>query len=107
MDTLETDLRPYLRDAAVCFIPHLTDEQLDRIDLAFRRSNAFTMVRRLTANTILVEGFPVRARSLRQAEALTWELVAARVRGALQDRRDVWTRITSIDVREPVGALFP
>ena len=99
------DFRPYLRDAAVCLIPHVSDEQLERIDVALRGHNTFTMVRRLTANTIIVEGFPVRARSLREAEALTWELIAFRVRGALQQRQDVWTRITSIDVREPVGGL--
>ena len=105
MDTLETDLRPYLRDAAVCLVPQVTEEQLERIGTTIRRNNAFTIVRRLTASTILVEGFPVRASTLHEAEALTWEIVAFRVRGALQLRRDVFTKITSIDVREPVGAF--
>ena len=105
MNTLELDFKPYLRDAAVCFVPQVTDEQVDRVDLALRWHNTFTIVRRLTANTILVEGFPVQARSLREAEALTWELIAYRVRGALQRQQDAWTRITSIDVRESVGAL--
>jgi hypothetical protein len=105
MDILTEDTKLYLRDAAVCLIPVVTDEQVDRIRWEIEQLSPFALVRRLTQNTLLAEGIPVRARSSLDAESRTWELVAARVRRALRAPEDAETRITSIDVRDRSQAL--
>lgn len=109
MDTLTIEgigITPYLRDAAVCLIPRLTDQQLGLIEVELQHFlSRFVLVRRLTENTVLAEGIPIHARSAHDAESLAWEIMAYHVRRALDRPEDVSTRITSIDVRETIGAL--
>jgi hypothetical protein len=107
MDDETFEMRLYLRDAAVCVVPVLRGDQLERITAELLRLNPALLVRRLTDNTFLVERIPVYARSIRNAESLTWELVASRVRRALTARpADRGTDITSIDVRDPSSILI-
>jgi hypothetical protein len=99
------EMKPYLRDAAVCVVPELHDDQLERIASELSRLNPALLVQRLTSNTVLVRGIPLYARSIHVADALTWELVDSRVRRALSLPGDLGTGITSIDVRDPSSLL--
>jgi hypothetical protein len=106
MDTATETTRPYLRNAAVCLVPQVTDEQVGRIHAELRHLSPFVLLRRLTKNTVLVEGIPVFASSPHDAELTAWETVAAFVRMALGEARDTATRITSIDIHDREEALL-
>ena len=97
---------PFLREAAVTLVPHLTDEQLERIGAELTSpANPFLLVSRLSDNTALIQGIPVKAASPVEADALTWETIYTHVRSALNEPWDWNTTVTAIDVREADGAL--
>jgi hypothetical protein len=49
---------PYLREAAVTFLPSLTDEQLERINahLETLDLNPYLLVSRISEHTVLIQG---------------------------------------------------
>jgi len=99
---------PFLREAAVTLVPRLRDDQLDRIVAELSSlPNPYLLVSRVSENTALIQGIPVRATSAHDADALTWQTIYDHVRTALSGPRDRDTTITSIDVSEPSGALAP
>ncbi len=98
---------PFLREATVTLVPRLTDEQLERIGAELASmTHPFLRVSRLSDNTALVQGLPVKAASTVEADALTWQTIYACVRSALREPRDWDTTVTAIDVRETDGALI-
>ena len=105
--TRDMSHKPFLREAAVTVIPRLGDDQLrcisDELELL---GNPYLLVCRLSANTLLIQGIPVRAGSTHDADALTWETIYAHVHGALKRLGDRKTTVIGIDVREPSGALL-
>jgi hypothetical protein len=98
---------PFLREAAVTLVPHLTDEQLERIgaELASSLINPLLLVSRVSDHTALIQGIPVTAESPHEADALTWEQIHTRVLAALCEPWDWDTTVTAIDVRAADGAL--
>ena len=74
-------LHPFLRDAAISFVPQLTDELLVRITQAITTLYPGTLVSRMTDFTAMIQGFPATP-------------------------ADSSTELTSIDVRLPEESLF-
>jgi len=73
-------LNPFLRDAAVSFVPELTDDQLVRIARALAALNQQTLVSRLTDFTALVQGIPIEAETANEANRVTWAMISDEVR---------------------------
>ncbi|MGZ8641816.1 MAG: hypothetical protein ACXWYF_10265 [Actinomycetota bacterium] len=99
-------LNPFLRDAAVSFVPELTDDQLARIARAITALYPDTLVSRMTDFTTLVQGIPVEAETAQGANRVTWAMISREVREALVSPADVGTELTSIDVRLPAESMF-
>ena len=73
-------LNPFLRDAAISFVPQLTDDQLDRITRAITALNPGTLVSRMTDFTAMIQGFPVVAETAQEANRITWATISREVR---------------------------
>jgi hypothetical protein len=95
-----------LRDAAISFVPQLTDDQLDRITRAITALNPGTLVSRMTDFTAMIQGCPVEAETAHEANRVSWEIISREVRGVLVTTADARTELTSIDVRLPEESLF-
>lgn len=93
-------LNPFLRDAAVSFVPE-TDDQLVGITRALTGLNPQTLVSRLTDFTALVQGIPVEAETTDEANRVTWAMISDEVREVLVTPADAGTELASIDVRLP------
>jgi uncharacterized protein (DUF1697 family) len=101
-----TRLHPFLRDAAMSFVPELTDDQLARITRALTTPYPDTLVSRMTDFTALIQGIPVEAETAQEADRVTWALVSDEVHEVLTTPADAGTELTSIDVRLPVQGMF-
>ena len=102
-----TQLKSYLREAAITLVPSLTDDQLHRItDQLDALDNPFLLVSRLSPHTALIQGIPVKAPSSHDADAITWDTVNTHIRAALSEPGDAGTTVTAIDVRPGTNALF-
>jgi hypothetical protein len=99
-------LNPFLRDAAISFVPQLTDDQLVRITRAITALNPGTLVSRMTDFTAMIQGFPVEAETAHEANRVTWAIISREVRDVLVTAVDAHTELTSIDVRLPEESLF-
>ena len=99
-------LNPFLRDAAISFVPQLTDDQLVRITRAITALNPGTLVSRMTDFTAMIQGFPVEAETAHEANRVTWAIISREVRDVLVTTADARTELTSIDVRLPEESLF-
>lgn len=97
---------PFLRDAAVSFVPEMTDEQIVRIARALTARYPHVLVRRLTDFTALIQGIPVEAGRAHEADGVTWDTVSREVRDVLAMPADAGTELTSIDVRLPTQSMF-
>lgn len=101
-----TEPIPFLREAAVTLVPHLSDDQLERIGAELTlATNRFLLVSRVSEHTALIQGIAVTAASPHEADALTWQTIHTHVRAALREPWDRATSVTAIDVRETNGAL--
>ncbi len=101
-----TRLHPFLRDAAVSFVPELTDDQLVRIDRALMALYPDTLVSRMTDFTALIQGIPVEAETAHEANRVTWAMISHEVREVLAGPKDAGTELASIDVRLPALSMF-
>ncbi len=97
---------PFLRDAAVSFVPELADDQLVRIARALTALYPDILVSRMTDFTALVQGFPVEAETAHEANRVTWAIISREVRDVLVTTADAGTQLTSIDVRLPAQSMF-
>ena len=104
--TIPTDeSHPYLRDAVIACLPHLTDDQLQRIEGEVMTMCHHALTSRLTDCTLLVQGIAIRADSPLGADRTMWERMNLRVLTALCRPGDSNTRIASIDVSPASGLL--
>jgi hypothetical protein len=101
-----TRLNPFLRDAAISFVPELTDDQLVRIDRALIALYPDILVSRMTDFTALIQGIPVEAGTAQEADRTTWAMISHEVREVLVDFNDAGTQLASIDVRLPALSMF-
>lgn len=101
--TATKKLQPYLRDAAIACLPHVTDDQLQRIEAEVLTKCHDALTSRLTDCTVLVQGIAIQADSPLHADRTAWERMNLRVHTALCQPNDVNTRITSIDVSPASG----
>lgn len=101
-----TRLNPFLRDAAVSFVPELTDDQLVRIDRALMALYPDTLVSRMTDFTVLIQGIPVEAETAHEANRVTWAMISREVCEVLAGPKDAGTALASIDVRLPALSMF-
>jgi hypothetical protein len=101
-----TARKPFLRDAAVSFVPEMTDGQLDRFVRVLGALYPHILVSRLTTATALVQGIPVEAETGQEADQVTWATVRGAVGDVLVTPGDVGTELTSIDVRLPAQSMF-
>lgn len=99
-------LNPFLRDAAISFVPELTDDQLDRITRTLTDLYPDTLVSRMTDFTALVQGIPVEAETAHGANHVTWAMISHEVHRVLGTPADAGTELTSIDVRLPALSMF-
>ena len=100
-----TQLKSYLREAAITLVPSLTDDQLQRItDQLNALDNPFLLVSRLSPTTALLQGIAVKAPSSHHADAITWDTVNTHIRAALSEPADAGTSVTAIDVRPGTDA---
>lgn len=99
-------LNPFLRDAAVSFVPELTDDQLVRITGALVALYPDTLVSRMTDFTAMIQGIPLEAETANEADRVTWAIISREVRDVLVTLADVGTELTSIDVRLPPESMF-
>jgi hypothetical protein len=99
-------LNPFLRDAAVSFVPELTDDLLARVTLALIAVYPDTLVSRMTDVTVMVQGIPVEAETASEADRVTWAIISREVSDVLVTLADVGTDLTSIDVRIPEESMF-
>jgi len=102
----EQRLNPFLGDAAVSFVPELTDDQLVRLAGALAVPFAHILVSRLTDFTALIQGIPVEAGTEHEAKGVAWDVINREVRAALSTPADEGTQLTSIDVRLPAKSEF-
>lgn len=103
--TTTKTLQPYLRDAAIACVPHLTDDQLERIETEVLTKCHHALTSRLTEWTVLVQGIAIQANSPLDADRTMWERMNLRVHAALCHPSDINTRITSINVSQASGLL--
>jgi hypothetical protein len=101
-----TRLNPFLRDAAISFVPELTDDQLVRVDRALIALYPDILVSRMTDFTALIQGIPVEAETAQEADRVTWAMISHEVREVLVDPGDAGTELASIDVRLPALSMF-
>lgn len=101
-----TRLNPFLRDAAVSFVPELTDDQLVRIDRALIALYPDILMSRMTDFTALIQGIPVEAETGQEADRVTWAMISHEVREVLVGPNDAHTQLASIDVRLPALSMF-
>jgi hypothetical protein len=99
-------LKPFLRDAAISFVPQLSDDQLLRIAGALTFLHPGILVSRMTDFTAFVQGFPVEAETAHEANRVTWAVISREVRQVLDTANDADTQLTSIDVRLPTQSMF-
>lgn len=102
----ERRLNPFLRDAAVSFVPELMDDQLVRIAGALTALYPNILVSRMTDFTAMFQGIPVEAETASEADRATWAIISREVREVLVTLADVGTELTSIDVRLPEESMF-
>ena len=101
-----TVLKPFLRDAAVSFVPEMTDGQLDRFARLLVDLHPHILASRLSAVTALVQGIPIEAQTVQEADRITWATIRREVGNLLVTPGDVGTELTSIDVRLPAQSMF-
>ncbi len=99
-------LHPFLRDAAISFVPELTDDQLVRVTRALIAVYPDTLVSRMTDFTAMIQGIPVEAGTGNEADRVTWAIISREVRDVLVTTADAGTELTSIDVRIPEESMF-
>ena len=99
-------LNPFLRDAAISFVPELTDDQLARVARALTAPYPDTLVSRMTDFTAMVQGIPVEAETAQEADRLTWAMISHEVHEVLTTPADAGTELTSIEVRLPAQGMF-
>ncbi len=99
-------LNPFLRDAAVSFVPEMTDDQLVRVARRLTTWHPDVLVSRLSDFTALVQGIAVEAETAHDANLVTWAAISTEVRLVLDTPDDVGTEMTSIDVRMPEQSTF-
>jgi hypothetical protein len=97
---------PFLRDAAVSFVPELMDDQLVRIARALTALYPDILVSRMTDVTALIQGIPIEAETANEANRFTWAIISREVRDVLVTTADAGTELTSIDVRLPATSMF-
>jgi hypothetical protein len=97
---------PFLRDAAVSFVPEMTDDQLVRIARALTDLHPDVLVSRLSDFTALIQGIPVEAATAQEADGITWTAISREVRAILVMPADAKTELISIDVRLPTQSMF-
>ncbi|MGZ5212401.1 MAG: hypothetical protein ACXWXM_01450 [Actinomycetota bacterium] len=101
-----TRLNPFLRDAAISFVPELTDDQLVRVDRALIALYPDILVSRMTDFTALIQGIPVEAGTAQEADRVTWAMISHEILEVLVDPEDAGTELASIDVRLPALSMF-
>lgn len=101
--TTTKPLQPYLRDAAITCVPHLTDDQLERIEAEVLTKCHYALTSRLTDCTVLVQGIAIKADSPLDADRIAWARMNLRAHTALCQPNDINTRITSIDISSSSG----
>ncbi len=99
-------LNPFLRDAAVSFVPEMTDEQLVRVARRLTAWHPDVLVSRLSDFTALVQGIAVEAETAHDANLVTWAAISTEMREMLDTPDDAGTEMTSIDVRMPEQSTF-
>lgn len=99
-------LNPFLRDAAVSFVPEMTDDQIVRIARALTALYPHVLVSRLTDFTALIQGIPVEAGTAHESDGVTWDIISREVRVVLAAPADAGTQLASIDVRLPTESMF-
>lgn len=99
-------LNPFLRDAAVSFVPELTDDQLVRIARGAHRPESADPCEPPHYFTALVQGIPVEAETTHEADRVTWAMFSNEVREVLVTPADAGTELASIDVRLPAQSMF-
>ena len=99
-------LNPFLRDAAVSFVPEMTDDQLVRVARRLTALHPDVLVSRLSDFTALVQGIAVEAETAHDADLVTWAAISTEVRLTLDTPDDAGTELTSIDVRMPEQSMF-
>jgi hypothetical protein len=76
-------LNPFLRDAAVSFVPEMTDDQLVRVARRLTAWHPDVLVSRLSDFTALVQGIAVEAETAHDANLVTWAAISTEVREML------------------------
>jgi hypothetical protein len=104
---MNAELRRYLRDAAVTFVPELAEDQFLRLGMFLADMHPHVLVSRLSYCTFLVKGIATQAATTEEADARVWELMSLEVRSVLSLAADARTRITSIDVQEASAVRGP
>jgi hypothetical protein len=99
-------LHPFLRDAAISFVPEMRDDQLVRIARALTTLHPHVLVSRMTDFTALIQGIPVEAGTAHEANGVTWAMISDEVREVLDTPADAGTELASIDVRLPAHGIF-
>jgi hypothetical protein len=99
-------LNPFLRDAAVSFVPEMTDDQLVRVARRLTAWHPDVLVSRLSDFTALVQGIAVEAETAHDADLVTWAAISTEVREVLDTPDDAGTEMTSIGVRLPEQSTF-
>lgn len=99
-------LNPFLRDAAVSFVPEMTDDQLVRMARKLTAWHPDVLVSRVSDFTALVQGIAVEAETAHDANLVTWAAISTEVREVLSTAEDTGTELTSIDVRVPEQSTF-
>lgn len=99
-------LHPFLRDAAVSFVPELTDDRLMRVAGALTALHPHLLVSRMTDFTALIQGIPVQAATAHEANRVTWAMISDEVLMILDTPADAGTELASIDVRLPAHTMF-
>ena len=99
-------LNPFLSDAAITFVPELTDDQLMRVVRGLVARYPHALVGRLTDFTALIQGIPIEAESEHDAKRAIWDVLSREVRSILSAAVDAGTELTSIDIRLPAESLF-
>lgn len=99
-------LNPFLSDAAITFVPELTDDQLLRVARELAVLYPHALVGRLTDFTALIQGIPIEAETEYDAKRIIWDVVSREVRSVLSTAVDAGTELTSIDIRLPAESMF-
>lgn len=71
-------LHPFLRSAAMAFVPRIRDDQVQRISDQMHAKYPSVLVSRVNEQVVLVQGIAVKAECCQDADAVTWERMQIR-----------------------------